>query len=132
MKKIALLLLAPLILTVVKPPPALAARPGRQVTGNWENVKSLATGDLIEVRIRDGKGRKGNLATATDVALTLTDGRRTLELRREEVERVVVIGSTSKGKSTLIGMAGVRRRGPPSAACFPWATNRRAARPGCR
>lgn len=73
--------------------------------GSWDAVKAVYTDTKLEVKLMSGETIKGKMLDATDAALALTrDGKR-VDVPRDQVMRVYVLGKSSVKRSALIGAA---------------------------
>ena len=90
----------------------IVAAAGQSTTSSsdWSAVQSVALGDKLSVKLKDGKKVEGRLRAASDTTLTLDRGNKSSDLDRNSIARIhrYVPNSVgkSRGKSTAIG-AGV-------------------------
>jgi hypothetical protein len=74
---------------------------------DWHAVKTLATGDRLSVRLKDGKKVEGTVSSASDTLLVLNRRNRTDNLNRDAIAKVYRIvprsAARSIGKSTAMG-----------------------------
>lgn len=69
----------------------------------WQQVKSLRGGDELIVELKNGKKMKNKLQTVTDEKLSIISKNSTLEINKEEINKVYLVKKRNKSKSTLIG-----------------------------
>ena len=95
---VSLILAASLLL-----PPVTPAQTSPAPTGDWSALKTVGTGDKLEVKLKSGKTVKGRMAGVSDTALSLTVNDRATEVGRDDVQSVYRVKSKSATKATLIG-----------------------------
>ena len=69
----------------------------------WESVEALPPGELLAVKLKDGKKVKGRLSHVSDTGLTLARGNKTVETRREEVSQIYRVVPKSRKRHTFLG-----------------------------
>jgi small nuclear ribonucleoprotein (snRNP)-like protein len=97
-KQIAIIVV---LLSFLLSPVTLVAQTG---TNDWSQLRAVANGTKLSVKLKDGKKVEGTLTTVTDTALTLTVKNAAREIRREDVATVHALVGKSAGKATLIGL----------------------------
>lgn len=75
------------------------------VVGSWEAIKVLPSRDVLTVTLKNGKSEKGKLIDVTDTALTLSQGKRITELRRQEIFQIYRAIPKSRRRGTVTGAA---------------------------
>lgn len=73
-------------------------------TNNWSRVTSVATGNKLSVKLKNGKKMDGTFSSVSDTALTLMVKNISTEIKRDDIRTVHQVGGTSVTKSTLIGL----------------------------
>lgn len=97
----SLVLLASLLLS-----PAALAQNATAQTGDWSALKTVAQGSKLSVKLKSGKSVDGKLNGVSDTALSLAVKGQTVDVSRDDVQRVYQLKGKSAKKETLIG-AGV-------------------------
>jgi hypothetical protein len=69
----------------------------------WSEVKALQTGDVLTVKLRDGKSLKGKLVFVRDDGLALKDGKHDTVLSRESIFQVYRYVPKSRKKAMAVG-----------------------------
>lgn len=98
---ISLVLLASLLLS-----PAALAQNATAQAGDWSSLKTVGQGSKLSVKLKSGKSVEGKLSGVSDTALSLSVKGKTVDLSRDDVQRVYQVKGKSATKATLIG-AGV-------------------------
>ena len=83
--------------------PAAAQGGAARALDDWTAVQTLAPGQKIVVRTKDGDRLTGRFDSANDLLLNFTDGKRKVSLTRESIKLVQLDRGNSRGKGTLIG-----------------------------
>lgn len=65
----------------------------------WETVKTLAPGESLRVRLKDGKNVEGRVRSVSDTLLVLTRGTGTNDLNRDSISKVYRLVRRSAGRS---------------------------------
>ena len=73
--------------------------------GSWDAVKAVYTDTKLEVKLTSGETLKGKMLDATDATLTLIEDGKRVDVPRDRVLRVYVLGKRSVKRSALIGAA---------------------------
>lgn len=83
--------------------PTTAQQPSRQsnTPDDWAAVQTLARGEKIIVRLKEGNRMSGRFDSANDLVLNFTDDGKQLSLTRDSIQRVQL----NRGKSRLKGAA---------------------------
>ena len=81
--------------------PALA----QSASGSWDAVKAVYTDTKLEVKLTSGETVKGKMLDATDATLVLIEDGKRIDVPRDQVLRVYVLGKRSVKRSALIGAA---------------------------
>ena len=72
---------------------------------DWSAVQTLAPGQKIVVRTKDGDRLTGRFDSANDLLINFTDGRRKISLTRESIKLVQLDRGNSRTKGALFGFA---------------------------
>lgn len=86
--------------------PVVSAQETNVPSREWAAVAAVAPNERLEVKLKSGKTVKGRVSSVTDARLTLSRGRRMINLDRGEIFRVYRVGGKLSVSPTLIG-AGV-------------------------
>jgi hypothetical protein len=103
MKKVTVSLCFLLIFVLSVPRNILAQPTREQNKGDWAGLKAVPPGDELKVVRKDGKSEKGRLLNSSIDSLTLSKGKKLLEVKREDVQRIYRLMSKSAAKSSAIG-----------------------------
>jgi len=85
--------------------PARAQEPTTPVIGSWDAIKALPSRDELSVTLKDGSSQKGKLTDATDTLLTLSQGKKINEIRREAIFQIYRAVPKSRSRATGTGAA---------------------------
>jgi len=85
--------------------PARAQNPTTPVIGCWDAIKALPSRDELSVTLKDGSSQKGKLTDATDTLLTLSQGKKINEIRREAIFQIYRAVPKSRSRATGTGAA---------------------------
>lgn len=88
------------VLAALSVVPSLANR-----YSDWNDVVAISNTTQLVVQLKGGNQIKGKKAAADDAAVVLRKDGRDLRIAREEISRVYLGKSGSRGKSALIGAA---------------------------
>lgn len=94
-------LTAAIIFALAQTPAARAA--GVKASADWASVQSLAPGDEIAVRLKDGDRLTGRFDSATDQSISFKHDGREVSLTRESVRNVKVSLGRNRLKGALVG-----------------------------
>ena len=83
--------------------PAASAQARARSLDDWSAVQTLAPGQKIIVRTKEGDRLSGRFDSANDLLLNFTDGKRKISLTRESVKLVQLDRGNSRGKGALFG-----------------------------
>jgi hypothetical protein len=72
-------------------------------SGDWTIVELLKNGEKLSIELKNGKSIKGKLANVTDTGLSISEGKKTSSLSRDDVLRVYQVIGRTRGKSALRG-----------------------------
>ena len=75
------------------------------VVGSWDAIKALPSRDELSVTLKDGSSQKGKLTDATDTLLTLSQGKKINEIRREAIFQIYRAVPKSRSRATGTGAA---------------------------
>jgi hypothetical protein len=103
MKKTAVGVCFLLIFVLSVPRNILAQPTSEQAKGDWAGLKAVPPGDELKVVRKDGKSEKGRLLNSSIDSLTLSKGKKLLEVKREDVQRIYRLLPKSAAKSSAIG-----------------------------
>jgi tetratricopeptide (TPR) repeat protein len=81
-------------LRAAEPPPEKA---------NWDNLKSLAPGEEIQVVLKDAKSYRGRLQAVSDEAITVRLAAGEQSIARQDILRVSAKGNSHRLRNALIG-----------------------------
>lgn len=87
-------------------PPGALAQETTAAVNDWASLKNVTAGSKLDVKLKNGKRVKGNLISASDTALSLSDRNKPAEINREEVLSIHEMRGMTAKKAALIG-AGV-------------------------
>ena len=73
-------------------------------TNDWSRVTSVAAGNKLSVKLKNGKKIDGTFSSATDTTVTLLVKNASTEVKRDDIRSVHQVGGTSVTKSTLVGL----------------------------
>jgi len=73
-------------------------------TGDWSRVSSVPTGSKLSVKLRNGNKVDGKLSSVSDTAVTLMVKNTSMELKRDDIRTVHLVGGKSAKKGALIGL----------------------------
>src|SRR5262245_47080527 len=78
----------------------------QQVVGvnNWMVVSSQPAGEVLHIKLKTGRLRKGRLKSASDTGFVLELKNKELSLSREEIASVAVSSRKSAGKAAVTGL----------------------------
>jgi hypothetical protein len=102
-KKSAVILVLAVLLALA---PVTFAQVVTEAINDWAGLKTVTHGSKLEVKLKSGKKVKGNLISASDTTLSLSDGAKSKDLNRDDVLSVHEVRGMTAKKATLIG-AGV-------------------------
>jgi len=85
--------------------PVGAQEPAAPTVGAWEAIKALPSKEELTVKLKGGGSKKGNLADATDTALTLSQGKKITEIRRDGIFQIYRLTPKSRKAGTATGAA---------------------------
>ena len=77
----------------------------QQARDSWDNLKSLATGQQIQVVLNDAKAYTGQLHSVSDEGLVIRTGGGEQTVERQNILRVSSQGKSHRGRNALIGLA---------------------------
>lgn len=100
MTKLLVLTLASTLILTQAPPLLAQGAPGPQ---DWAAIQTLAAGSSLRIETKTGERIEGKLSNFSDTALTVVRKGKTLNLDRDDVQRVYRRGSGARLKSALIG-----------------------------
>src|SRR5688572_13023994 len=83
--------------------PSVSLAQGAPVPREWSVVKAVPPGDEVVVKLKDGRTIKGRLRIISDLHLTLTRGKKSFDLDRQDVRQIHRIVPKSAAKPTLLG-----------------------------
>ena len=78
----------------------------RAESQDWEVVRQLFTGEKVVIEKKDGKKLTGVKAGATDAELYIERRGKTVDLKRDEVQRIWRVAQPSRKKQWLFGGIG--------------------------
>jgi hypothetical protein len=102
-KKSAVILVLAVLLALA---PVTFAQEATEAINDWAGLKTVTPGSKLEVKLKSGKKVKGNLISASDTTLSLSDGAKSKDLNKNDVLSVQEVRGMTAKKATLIG-AGV-------------------------
>jgi hypothetical protein len=70
---------------------------------NWERLRTLKTGERVEITTRDGKFLTGEFTSWSPEAIQIQRKRGTISLKPEDAERITVRRDGSRAKAALWG-----------------------------
>ncbi len=76
----------------------------QSTTRDWSNLKAVASGSKLEVKLKNGNKVKGTLSSVSDTALSLSVKNKPMDLQRDDVLSVYQSSKQSTTTPTLIGM----------------------------
>ena len=91
-----------LIILFVQSAAVLAQEPNVP-SREWSTVAAVGLNEKLEVKLKSGKTVKGKLSSVTDTRLTLSRGKRMIDLNRDDIFRIYRAGGKSGVSPTLIG-----------------------------
>jgi hypothetical protein len=96
--------LALLAVTLLSPASLTAQVSKGASTDDWSALKSVATGDKLNVKLKNGKSVSGKLSSVSETSLSLLVKNKVTDLKRDDVLSVYQTTRKSATKATLIGM----------------------------
>ena len=93
-----------LLVALATPQTLLAQAAPQPVRGSWDGLKAIPPGDELVVELRGSGSVKGRFSSASDTALTLTRGRGTTDVRRDDAMKIYRVIPKSHKKAMLIGL----------------------------
>jgi hypothetical protein len=104
-----------------------------QAPSNWANVKQLAAGSEVRVKMTDGRKIVGRFQSATDDDLLVQTPKSQETLARMTIAKVSTKGRSHRLRNALVGLGGgagvglivgaVSDSGCPKNGCFPVGRN---------
>src|SRR5215472_4311969 len=89
-----------------RPADGKTAEPGpANLAIGWHAVSTRQPGEALKIKLKDGGMVKGEFKSASDGGLVLGLKKKELNLNREEIASVSLLGKKSAGKATVIGIA---------------------------
>ncbi len=71
--------------------------------GTWEAVKAIPPGDKVEIKLKNGRTVKGEVASVSDTAIIVGSGSKSVTTARDDVQQLFRIIKTSSRKPVLVG-----------------------------
>lgn len=102
-KSLSLFLITTLAVIGFGKPVVLAQDAGQTGFGTWDAVKAIPPGDKVEIKLKNGKTVKGEVASVSDTSISLGRGSKSVTTARDDVQRLSRIIKESSGKPALIG-----------------------------
>lgn len=93
------------LLLFVSQPLFLLAQDVPKQQQDWTAIQALAAGTKLEIETKAGKRLKGKLNTASDTTIALFHNNTTVNLNRDEIQRIYRLSGGSRATSTAIGVA---------------------------
>jgi hypothetical protein len=103
-EKILPVLVAPAVLVLIAAA-TLRAVDDRKGSDNWDNLKQLASGEQVQVVLKDAKSYRGQFQTVSDEAIVVRLAAGDQAFERARVMRISAIGKSRRGRNALIGAA---------------------------
>ena len=83
--------------------PSISLAQDAPAPNEWSILKAVPPGDELVVKLKDGRTVKGRLRAVSDIHLTLSRGRKSFDIDRQDARQVYRIVPKSAARSTLIG-----------------------------
>ena len=91
------------LIIILAQSPVILAQEASVPSREWTTVMAVAPSEKLEVKLKSGKTVKGKLSSVTDTRLTLSRGKRMIDLNRDDIFRIYRASGKSGVSPTLIG-----------------------------